>query len=75
MPARLVRVASWCTDGWKQAFDSDPADRKGSGVKRYLVMRAVDDLNHVLIDLEFSTVAQAEGLLASVRTIWGSDAR
>ena len=57
-------------EGWKQAFDADPADRRGAGVKRYVVMRAVDDPNHVLIDLEFSTVAQAEALLGSMRTIW-----
>ena len=26
---------------WKLAFDSDPADRKGSGVRRYEVFRSV----------------------------------
>jgi hypothetical protein len=25
--------------GWKQAFDSDPVDRKGSGVRRYQILR------------------------------------
>ena len=62
------RVADY--DGWKQAFDSDPADRKGSGVLRYDVSRAVDDPNHVVIDLEFETVAEAEALLASMRDVW-----
>jgi hypothetical protein len=27
------RVPSY--ESWKQAFDSDPVDRKGSGVRRY----------------------------------------
>jgi hypothetical protein len=57
-------------DGWKQAFDSDPADRKGSGVKRYVIMRSTDDPNHVLIDLEFDTADEAEALLGSMRDIW-----
>jgi hypothetical protein len=62
------RVADY--DGWKQAFDSDPADRKGSGVLRYEVSRTVDDPNHVVIDLEFETVAEAEALLDSMREVW-----
>jgi hypothetical protein len=57
-------------DGWKQAFDSDPADRKGSGVKRYQIMRSLDDPMRVLIDLEFDTAADAEALLGSMRKIW-----
>jgi hypothetical protein len=57
-------------EGWKQAFDSDPADRKGSGVKRYRIMRSLDDPLHVLIDLEFDTARDAEGLLGSMRKIW-----
>ena len=57
-------------DGWKQAFDSDPADRRGSGVKRYQIMRSLDDPTLVLIDLEFGTAADAEALLSSMREIW-----
>ena len=30
-------------DTWKSAFDRDPADRKGSGVRRYRIYRPVDD--------------------------------
>jgi len=57
---------------WKQAFHSDPADRKGSGVRRYQVFRSVEDPNYVMIDLEFDSVADAEGLLAKMRRVWGS---
>ena len=57
---------------WKQAFDSDPADRKGSGVRRYQVSRSVDDPNFVMIDLEFDTTGDAEGLLAKMRRVWSS---
>jgi len=58
-------------DGWKQAFDSDPVGREKSGVRRYQILRAVDDPNYVLIDLEFDTASQAEALLAAMRTVWG----
>jgi hypothetical protein len=56
--------------GWKRAFDSDPAGRKVSGVRRYQVSRSVEDPNFVMIDLEFDTLAQAEGLLTKMRTVW-----
>jgi hypothetical protein len=57
-------------ESWKQAFDSDPVDRRKSGVRRYKIMRSVDDPNYVLIDLEFDTRAEAEGLLAAMRQVW-----
>ncbi len=58
-------------DGWKQAFDSDPAGRKKSGVRRYQVLRPIDDPNFVMIDLEFDTASQAEALLAAMRVVRG----
>ena len=36
-------------DGWKQAFDSDPVGREKSGVRRYRVLRPVDDANYVIM--------------------------
>lgn len=57
-------------DGWKRAFDSDPVDRKSSGVRTYRVMRAADDPNYAMIDLEFDTREAAEGLLAAMRQVW-----
>lgn len=56
--------------GWKQAFDSDPVDRKGSGVRRYRVMRPVDNQNYSMIELEFDTVADAEAMLGKLRELW-----
>ena len=57
-------------EAWKQAFDADPAGRERSGVRRYRILRAMDDPNYVMIDLEFDTVGDAEALLASLRPIW-----
>lgn len=57
-------------DMWKQAFDSDPVNRKQSGVRRYRVMRPVDKPNFAIIELEFDTVPAAEALLAAMRQVW-----
>jgi hypothetical protein len=58
-------------DGWKKAFDSDPVGREKSGVRRYQVLRPVDDANYIMIDLEFDSATQAEALLAAMRVVWG----
>ena len=60
-------------NGWKQAFDTDPVDRKGSGVRRYQVLQSVEDPNYVMIDLEFDSLEQAEGLLTKMRRVWSGD--
>ncbi len=57
-------------DGWKKAFDSDPVGREKSGVRRYRILRPIDDPNYVMIDLEFDTTSQAEALLAAMRVVW-----
>jgi len=62
-------------NGWKAAFDSDPVDRKGSGVRRYRVLRSVDDPNYVMIDLEFDSLEDAEGLLTKMRRVWTGEGR
>jgi hypothetical protein len=58
-------------DGWKKAFDSDPVGRQRSGVRRYQILRPVEDRKFVMIDLEFDTLEQAEALLAAMRVVWG----
>jgi ribosomal protein L35AE/L33A len=72
MPTLRIEHSVPDFSGWKRAFDSDPADRKGSGVRRYQVSRSVEDPNFVMIDLEFDSTADAEGLLAKMRRIWSS---
>ena len=58
-------------EGWKKAFDSDPVGREKSGVRRYQVLRPIDDEHFVTLDLEFDTMSQAEALLAAMRVVWG----
>lgn len=57
-------------DRWKEAFDRDPAGRERSGVRRCQVLRAIDDPNYVMVDLEFDTPAEAEALLDGMRVVW-----
>ena len=37
MPIVRIEHAVPAFDKWKQTFDRDPADRKGSGVRRYQI--------------------------------------
>jgi len=57
-------------DGWKRAFDSDPIHRQKSGTRSYRIYRPADDLNYVIIDLEFDNVAAAESSLEALRNLW-----
>jgi quinol monooxygenase YgiN len=59
---------------WKKAFESDPAGRKRSGVRRYQILRPVDDPNYVMIDLDFESTTTAEAFLATMREVWQSAA-
>jgi hypothetical protein len=70
MPILRIQHSVPNFDGWKRAFDSDPLDRRASGVRRYEVHRSVADPNFVMIDLEFGTVAEAEKLLEKLRQLW-----
>ena len=56
--------------GWKVVFDSDPIDRKGSGVRRHRVLRPIDDANYALAEFEFDGVAEAEEYLTLLRDLW-----
>lgn len=58
-------------DAWKKAFDRNPLGRRRSGVRRYRVMRPIDNPSYVMIDLEFERVEDAEAMLASLRRLWG----
>ncbi|MEO6253808.1 MAG: hypothetical protein ABIO79_10905 [Ferruginibacter sp.] len=57
-------------EGWKKVFDSDPIDRKGSGVTSYRIYRSVTDLDFVAVDLCFNNREDAEKSLAALRKLW-----
>ncbi|MCA1851699.1 MAG: hypothetical protein LC647_04720 [Beggiatoa sp.] len=57
-------------DAWKEAFDSDPVGRERSGVRRYRVLRPIDDPQYAMVDLEFDSSSEAEAFLAALRNLW-----
>lgn len=57
-------------DGWRAAFDRDPAGREASGVRRYRVYRPVDDERYVIIELDFDARPMAEAFVEKMRGIW-----
>jgi hypothetical protein len=57
-------------ESWRAAFDSDPVGRKQAGVRRYRVMRPVDDANRIIVELEFDNIGEAEAFLAAMRKVW-----
>ena len=57
-------------NGWKNAFDNDPIDRKGSGVEHYRIGRKPDDPNYVFIELQFNTLEEAESCHEKLRKLW-----
>ncbi|MEP6713548.1 MAG: hypothetical protein ABJA37_14075 [Ferruginibacter sp.] len=57
-------------DKWKKAFETDPVNRKKSGVRNYKIYRPLNDPNYVIIDLEFDNLKEAEDTLAALRKLW-----
>jgi hypothetical protein len=58
-------------DAWRRAFDADPLDRRGSGVRAYRVMRSLDDPGRVMVDLDFDGGDAAEAMRARLLELWG----
>ena len=57
---------------WKAAFDRDPIDRRGLGVRRHRVFRPTDDPNYVVVELEFETVDEAQACWNALNELWGA---
>jgi hypothetical protein len=47
-------------DVWKQRFDRDARWRHQSGARSVRVVRPVDQSNHVVVEVAFATLAEAE---------------
>ena len=61
-------------DLWKAAFDRDPIDRVGLGVRAHRIYRPVDDPAYIVVDLDLDTIADAEALRSSLERLWQSPA-
>ncbi len=54
----------------EKAFDGDPINRKKSGVTHYKIIRPVDDLHYVIIELDFNNLQDAENTLGKLQKLW-----
>jgi ribose 5-phosphate isomerase len=58
-------------NGWKKAFDSDPLNRKQSGVKSYRIFKVMDNPNYVIIELEFDNLKETQAMHHNLKQLWG----
>lgn len=65
-----IEHATHSYEAWKDAFDRDPVDRRGSGVRRYTIRRRVDDPSVVAVELDFPDRGAAEAMLARLEQLW-----
>ena len=56
--------------GWKKAFDSDPINRKQSGVKSYRIYRPKDDSKLVIVELDFEDIELLNTTLEALQNLW-----
>ena len=71
MPILLIEHQVVDFDVWKRnGFDADPIGRAKAGVRRHRISRAADDPNHVVVELEFDTMPQAEAMQAALQNLW-----
>jgi hypothetical protein len=57
-------------EGWRKAFDSDPINRKKSGVKLYRIFRPLDKMDFVGIDLDFDNLEHARAAKMALESIF-----
>ncbi len=68
MPTLQLEHAIKDFDMWKAAFDRDPIDRRGLGVRHHRVFRPLDDPSYVVVELDFDTTSEAEACRAAPRS-------
>jgi hypothetical protein len=75
MPTLLIEhsISDFAT--WQQAFARFADRRRDGGVLAERVRQPVDDPGYVLVDLDFATLAQAQGFLQFLETrVWADRA-
>jgi len=58
-------------EAWTAAFEADPIGREKGGVRRYRVLRALDDPNYLMVDLEFDSREPADAMRGALEALWG----
>ncbi len=57
-------------EGWKKAFDSDPINRKRSGVKHYRIYKAAGEPVSVMVELDFDNKENLQTTLLALQQMW-----
>jgi hypothetical protein len=70
MPMLVIQHKVGDFAAWKKAFDSDPMGRARNGVIGHSVYRLADDPGSVVVNLEFSTLEEAQKFLLALREMW-----
>jgi hypothetical protein len=70
MPTLRIEHQVPSFEGWKKVFDSDPINRKQSGVKSYRIYRPVDDMNMAIVELDFANMEQLQSALKALQNLW-----
>lgn len=55
---------------WKMAFDNDPLSRKQAGVRHYRIFRLHDNPDHIIVELEFDRIEDAEQMHETLKKLW-----
>jgi len=75
MPTLHIEHAISNFGAWETAFAGFAEFRRKAGVLRHRVQRPVDDLQYVVIDLDFNTTEEAAKFLGFLRAqVWSSRA-
>lgn len=57
-------------ENWKKVFDSDPLNRKLSGVRAHRIFRTTGNENNIIIELEFDNMEEAEKMRGKLENLW-----
>ncbi|MCA1715482.1 MAG: hypothetical protein LC781_01045, partial [Actinobacteria bacterium] len=57
-------------EAWKASFDADVLGREKSVVRRYRILRPLDDPNYVVIDLKFDGPSEAQAYHVALRDLY-----
>ena len=57
-------------EGWKKAFDSNPINRKQSGVKKYRIYKPLNDAKLVIVELDFDNMNDLDKALGALQNLW-----
>ena len=70
MPTLQIEHEIPSYEGWKKAFDSDPINRKQSGVKRYRIYQPLNDIKSVIVELDFDDINNLHTTLQALQNLW-----